>query len=121
MKKTRAHSEEVNTSLIPVTIITGFLGSGKTTLLNQILTKQKGVKTAVLVNEFGEIGIDNDLIIKTGEDIIELTNGCICCTLREDLLVEVAKLAKSKKFDYLLSCPLENKRNIQSQLPWQLK
>ena len=68
-------------NVVPVTILTGFLGSGKTTLLNHILSNQRGIKTAVLVNEFGEIGIDNDLIISTGEDMIELSNGCICCSI----------------------------------------
>ena len=70
----------VSKTNIPITIISGFLGSGKTTLLNHILTNQKGIKTAVLVNEFGEIGIDNELIIKTEEEMIELSNGCICCS-----------------------------------------
>ena len=74
---------------IPVTIISGFLGSGKTTLLNHILINQKGIKTAVLVNEFGEIGIDNDLIIKTGEEMIELSNGCICCSINGELLESI--------------------------------
>ena len=70
---------------LPVTIITGFLGSGKTTLLNHILTNQQGLKTAVLVNEFGEIGIDNELVVSTDENMVELNNGCICCTINSDL------------------------------------
>ncbi len=88
---------------LPVTIITGFLGSGKTTLLNHILTNQQGVKTAVLVNEFGEIGIDNELIISTGEDMVELSNGCICCTINNDLVNAVYKvLERPEKVDYLV-------------------
>ena len=88
---------------IPVSIITGFLGSGKTTLLNHILTQQQGLKTAVLVNEFGEIGIDNELIIKSDDDIVELNNGCICCTINEDLVKTVHKILERKKtLDYLI-------------------
>jgi len=88
---------------LPVTIITGFLGSGKTTLLNHILTNQQGLKTAVLVNEFGEIGIDNELIISTGEDMVELSNGCICCTINNDLVNAVYKvLERGDKVDYLV-------------------
>ncbi|HEY9826174.1 MAG TPA: GTP-binding protein [Stenomitos sp.] len=88
---------------IPVTIITGFLGSGKTTLLNHVLSNQEGLKTAVLVNEFGEIGIDNDLLITTGEDMVELSNGCICCTINNDLVDAVYKvLERPEKVDYLV-------------------
>lgn len=88
---------------LPVTIITGFLGSGKTTLLNHILTNQQGLKTAVLVNEFGEVGIDNELIISTGEDMVELSNGCICCTINNDLVNAVYKvLERGDKVDYLV-------------------
>ncbi len=79
---------------IPVTIITGYLGSGKTTLLNHILTNNKGTKFAVIVNEFGKIGIDNQLIIKTKEDIIELSNGCICCQVRGDIIAMILKILK---------------------------
>ncbi len=88
---------------LPVTIITGFLGSGKTTLLNHILTNQQGLKTAVLVNEFGEIGIDNELIISTDDSMVELNNGCICCTINEDLVNAVYKvLEREDKVDYLV-------------------
>ncbi|ABA23322.1 Cobalamin synthesis protein/P47K [Trichormus variabilis ATCC 29413] len=88
---------------MPVTIITGFLGSGKTTLLNHILSNQQGLKTAVLVNEFGEIGIDNELIVSTDENMVELSNGCICCTINNDLVDAVYKvLEKEEKLDYLV-------------------
>lgn len=88
---------------LPVTIITGFLGSGKTTLLNHILTNQQGIKTAVLVNEFGEIGIDNELIVTTGDDMVELNNGCVCCTINNDLVEAVYKvLEREDKIDYLV-------------------
>lgn len=88
---------------LPVTIITGFLGSGKTTLLNHILTNQQGVKTAVLVNEFGEIGIDNELVVSTEDNMVELSNGCICCTINNDLVDAVYKvLEREEKLDYLV-------------------
>ena len=88
---------------LPVTIITGFLGSGKTTLLNHILQNQQGVKTAVLVNEFGEIGIDNDLIVSTDDNMVELSNGCICCNINADLVDAVyGVLERGDKIDYLV-------------------
>ncbi len=98
-----SHPMEVAKQGLPVTIITGFLGSGKTTLLNHILTNQQGVKTAVLVNEFGEIGIDNELVVATDENMVELSNGCICCTINNDLVDAVYKvLEREEKLDYLV-------------------
>jgi G3E family GTPase len=85
---------------IPVTVLTGYLGSGKTTLLNRILTETHGKRFAVIVNEFGEIGIDNDLIVDTDEEIFEMNNGCICCTVRGDLIRIIAGLMRrSRAFD----------------------
>jgi G3E family GTPase len=92
-----------NSSLIPVTVITGFLGAGKTTLLNRILTENHGKRIAVIENEFGEIGIDHQLVIKSDEEIFELNNGCICCRVRGDLIRILAKLRQRKdKFDSVL-------------------
>ena len=75
-----------NKHQVPVTVLTGFLGAGKTTLLNRILTEQHGQKYAVIVNEFGEQGIDNDLVVDADEEVFEMNNGCICCTVRGDLI-----------------------------------
>jgi G3E family GTPase len=88
---------------IPVTVLTGYLGAGKTTLLNRILSEPHGKKYAVIVNEFGEIGIDNDLIVGADEEVFEMNNGCVCCTVRGDLIRIIDGLLRRKgKFDGIL-------------------
>ncbi len=91
------------TAQVPVTVLTGFLGSGKTTLLNRILTEHHGKRYAVIVNEFGEEGIDNDLIVDADEEVFEMNNGCICCTVRGDLIRILGGLMKrADKFDAII-------------------
>src|SRR5262249_1708806 len=96
-------SEQTSPEKIPVTVLTGYLGAGKTTLLNRILSEPHGKRYAVIVNEFGEIGIDNDLVVGADEEVIEMNNGCICCTVRGDLVRILDGLMRRKgKFDAII-------------------
>src|SRR6187431_1723856 len=93
----------VTPSRVPVTVLTGFLGSGKTTLLNRILSEKHGKRIAVIENEFGEVGVDHQLVIGAEEELFETNNGCICCTVRGDLIRILGQLMKRRdKFDYIL-------------------
>ena len=100
---TQAVKSDAGAAKIPVTVLTGYLGAGKTTLLNRILTEPHGKKFAVIVNEFGEVGIDNDLVVGADEEVFEMNNGCICCTVRGDLIRIIDGLMKRKgKFDAII-------------------
>ena len=94
---------ETASEQIPVTVLTGYLGAGKTTLLNRILTERHGRRYAVVINEFGELGVDNDLVVDTDEEVFEMNNGCICCTVRGDLIRIIGGLMKRRgKFDGII-------------------
>ena len=98
----------MNTNEVPVLLLTGYLGSGKTTLVNRILSNKKGIKFAVIVNDIGEVNIDADLIQKGGvvgkkdDSLVALQNGCICCTMKMDLIEQLNDILKMKRFDYIV-------------------
>ena len=94
--------------IVPITVLTGYLGAGKTTLINHVLNNQEGYKVAVIVNDIGEVNIDAELIQKGGivkeedSNLVPLSNGCICCTLKVDLMKQIGELVRTGKFDYIL-------------------
>src|SRR5437762_4869995 len=94
---------KTNDQRVPVTVLTGFLGAGKTTLLNRILTADHGRKIAVIVNEFGEVGIDHHLLLSSDQEVVQMNNGCVCCTVRGDLMRSLFQLMEHRsKFDTLV-------------------